>query len=296
MLMRRLLMPSLMLLAGVSFAQTDVLVTVNGRSVKKEDVLNRLWTLHASEVLNLMVDEIVAEQALQKFESDAPKKDKDAWKKEAEARLKNIKEQFKGEQAFNENLQKSGITLASLRQQIDQQLLREKLVISAKNVSVSPGEVKQFYEANKDKIGNQESVRLRHVQVGSEQQAKDILVAIRVGADFAKLAQELSLDAATKERGGDLGFIGRGMLAPEIEKMTFSLKPGMVSEVVRTPLGFHVFKVEERRAAKPTTFNDVEKDLARAVLAQKINQAWTTYIQELRASSKIVTSPGVGTR
>lgn len=288
----------LLSLAGPASAQapqgSDVLVAVNGFPIKRDDVTNRLWNVHAAEVLNQMVDDVLAEQVAAGFESKAGKKDKDAWKKEADARLQGVKSQFKGEAAFTENLSKSGLSLDVLRRQIWTQLVREKLMISALGLSATPAEVRAFFEANKEKLGGGDSARLRHIVVSTEQQARDLLVSIRVGADFSGLAQQLSLDTGSKEKGGDLGFISRGMLAPEIENVVFSLKSGQVSPVVKTQQGFHLFKVEERREAKPASFQQMEKDLTRTVLAQKINQAWPLYLKELRRTADIRTATGPG--
>lgn len=287
------------LLAVVSGAQaqpaqpSDVLVKVNGKPILRQALAERLWALHASDALNQMVDEAVVEQALADFEAKASKKQRQDWSRETDVRMSRIKNQFKDQATFEENLRRANATLAGLRRQIQGQVEREALVTGIKRVSVTPAEVRQFFEANKDKLGSQESIRLRNLLVGSEQQARDLLTAIRVGADFAKLAKELSLDAGSKESGGDLGFVSRGILAPDLERIAFSLKPGQVSEVLRTTLGFHLFKVEEVRAAQPASFSAIEADLSRAVLSQKIAQAWTEYVKELRAAAKLETSPTV---
>ena len=271
----------------------DTLVTVNGRTIKRSEVQQRLWTVYANDTLNAMVDETVVEQNLREFADKASKKEKDAWKAEVDARLKKIRDQFKDETAFNDNLKKAGTTLEDLRARIEDQVKREEMVIQADKLKVTPEEVKAFFDSNKDKLSNTEAVHLRHVLVADEKQAKDILVAVRVGADFGKLAQQLSLDTASRDRGGDIGFISRGMLIPEIEKVAFSLKPGEVSDVIKTSLGYHVIKVEEKREAKPAVFKDIEKDLTVALLAQKINQAWPAYVKSLRDKAKIELSPAV---
>ncbi|MEI8192174.1 MAG: peptidylprolyl isomerase, partial [candidate division NC10 bacterium] len=207
--------------------------------------------------------------------------------------LKRVKDQFKDDAAFNENLQKSSMTLENLRKQIQSQVDREALILSAMSLSVSTSEAKEFFDANKDKLGVQESVHVRHILVSDEQKAKDLLIAIRVGADFVRLAQEVSADTGLKERGGDLGFVSRGMLQADIEKVVFSLKPGEVSDVVKSPLGYHIFKAEERRETKPAVYAEVERDLLQALLAQKMNRAWPVYIKQLRDAAMIVPAPGV---
>jgi len=271
----------------------DTLVTVNGEAVKRADVVERVWRVHASEALNQLVDDILVSQALSAWKAKMSPAEKDMISKEIDARFKRVKDQFKDEAAFNESLQRSSMTPEGLRKQIESQVERESLVISAMNLSVSSAEAKEFFDANKDKLGVQEAVHVRHILVNDEQKAKDLLIAIRVGADFGKLAREMSSDSALKERGGDLGFVSRGMLQPDIEKVVFSLKPGEVSEVVKSPLGYHIFKVEEKREPKAAVLSEIERDLMQALLAQKVNRAWPVYLKQLRDAAKIVPAPGV---
>lgn len=101
--------------------------------------------------------------------------------------------------------------------------------------------------------------------------AEDVLKRIRAGEDFAKLAQEFSTDGS-KDKGGDLGWFGPGQMVPEFEKAAYALKPGEVSDIVKSQFGFHIIKLEERKS-ETVDGKPVEKVHARHILfADKSNQ------------------------
>jgi foldase protein PrsA len=256
-----------------------VLVTVNGVAIKRSEAMDRAWKQYGTAVLNQMSDEILVKQAVGALRMQADPK-------EVDSRIERAQSQFSDEATFKQRLEASGTNIAELRWQIEDQVLREALVVKAKDIKVTDGEVKEYFGANKDKFAAADSVRLRSIVVASEKEANDFLVALKAGADFAKLASQVSLDQTAKAKGGDLGYIARGMLQPDIEKAVFALKAGAMTAPLRVANGFAIFKAEEFKSAKPAVYAEIAQSLKAALLADKISKAWPGYIQELRDHAK----------
>jgi len=92
--------------------------------------------------------------------------------------------------------------------------------------------------------------RISHIVVQSEAEAKQTLAELKAGADFARLARQRSMDA-TAATGGDLGWFGKGKMIPDLDKGVAKLKkPGELTEVIKTPFGYHVVKLEEKRPSE----------------------------------------------
>jgi parvulin-like peptidyl-prolyl isomerase len=100
----------------------------------------------------------------------------------------------------------------------------------------------------------------------ARQTAEDILRRARGGESFEKLAQEYSADPSNKNKGGDLGWFGRGRMVKAFEDAAFSLQPGQISEVIQTEFGYHIIKVEERRNGTSPTGQPEEQVHARHIL------------------------------
>lgn len=271
----------LLLITACAAAAKDapILVKVNGAPIRRADVADRVWKEYASSVLNVMVDELLISQAQARLGVKADLA-------EVEMRLKRIRSQFPDEKTFGEKLKAGDDSFEGLKARIATAVGRDQLLIKAKSLSVTDEEVHQFFDANKDKLGAPEAVHLSHILLADQKQADDFLMAIKAGADFAKLAVQTSLDSATKERGGDAGFVSRGMLPAEMEQAVFGLKPGEVSSVLKSAQGFHLLKVSESRPARPAVFDEIKENLKASILADKIAKALPDYILELRAQAK----------
>ena len=281
------------LLAAAAPAQAgsapDVLVTVDGAPISRAQAVEASFRHCGTEAVNAMIEDILESKAIAANAITADPK-------EIAARLKRISAQFPDEAALRERLSKNGSSLEDLKAQIKHDVLRERLLAKVKHVSVTDDEVRKFYDANREKLAQPPTLHLRHLLAANESQARDFVTALRAGADFARLAATASLDQDGKAKGGDLGFVTAGMLAPELEKAVSTLKPGEISEPVQSPAGFHIFKLEESRPGKAANFKDIQDALKQNILAEKIAQAWKSYAQELRAAAKIEVPPAAAPR
>lgn len=118
----------------------------------------------------------------------------------------------------------------------------------------------------------EEEVHARHILVPTESEAREALAEIRGGADFSAVAQRRSTGPGTRE-GGDLGFFKRGDMVPEFAEAAFALQPGQISEPVRSPFGWHIIKVEERRRATPPSFEDAAPAIRQQLLQAEVQAA-----------------------
>jgi peptidyl-prolyl cis-trans isomerase C len=130
----------------------------------------------------------------------------------------------------------------------------------------------------------EEEVHARHILVPSEQEARAALAEVRrPGADFAEVARRRSTGPGSRE-GGDLGFFKRGDMIPEFEQVAFGLQPGQIAEnPVRTQFGWHVIKVEARRAAPPPSFEESQEALRQAAFEEGVNAA----VERIRGAATV---------
>ncbi len=183
-------------------------------------------------ILNMMIEQVLTEQAAEKAGVEVT----DA---QVEQYMQEMTAESGGEEAFRAKLEEWGQTYEDAKREVRAQLIGTQM--TQRVVADVPQSTEQ--------------VHARHILVDTQEEAQHIRSQLEAGADFAALAKAHSLDRSTRDNGGDLGYFPRGILiSPEVEEAAFSLQPGQFSEVIASPLGFHIVQVVERdsdRAVSP---------------------------------------------
>lgn len=175
--------------------------------------------------------------------------------------------------------------------QVPEQVRAEYLVLSLDEmltqVTVDDGEVKAWYENHKDRYQQPEERRASHILIATDAdtdkgkaraKAEAVLKEVQKSPEkFAELAKRYSQDPGSAQKGGDLGFIGRGMMVKAFEDTVFKQNVGDVSELVQSEFGYHIIKLTAIKAGTQRTFSDVrpeiEGELKRQAATRKFAEA-----------------------
>lgn len=156
---------------------------------------------------------------------------------------------------------------------------------------VSEEEIQQYYKENQALFTEPQEIKVRHIVVNSEPALKEVLAKLSQGESFEKLASTYNI-GKFKEDGGNLGYIRRGQLAPpfaQFEEAAFSLrKRGEISEVVRTPWGFHIIRLEDMWGSAVRPLNQVKERIRFFLQPKKRQDAYLEYVKEVKSRAKIL--------
>jgi peptidylprolyl isomerase/peptidyl-prolyl cis-trans isomerase C len=149
---------------------------------------------------------------------------------------------------------------------------------------VSDAEVKKQYDDLVASLANKYDLKVSHILVKTEAQAKEVKEKLNKGQKFADLAKQYSIDTSTKDKGGRLGdFILPGSTVPEFEVAAAALKKGAISNPVKTQFGWHIIKLDEKRITKVPSYEDAKKTIENQLKGMEL-QKW---VQELEKQDKV---------
>jgi peptidyl-prolyl cis-trans isomerase C len=168
-----------------------------------------------------------------------------------------------------------------------QRAMRDAFFDKTVRQGVNEVEARAYYDTQVKALPPEEEVQARHILVDSEAKAKELAEKIEKGEDFAKLATENTNDGASRADGGMLGYFGKGQMVPQFEQAAFALEKGKVSKPVQSQFGWHVIKVEEKKPAGLTPFEEVKDQIAAYLKSMKQREAVQGVLKNLKDSAQI---------
>ncbi|MGD1147238.1 MAG: peptidylprolyl isomerase [Thermoanaerobaculaceae bacterium] len=277
----------------------DALLTDVDLKLAKGPVAQQMQGMHPTDevVLRHAVDSLIGRTLLLQAALEA-KATVDP--KAVAASMEEERTRAGGPEAFAKQLAGLGITEQDLAKIEEQAQLVRKYVEAeiAPKATVTDADAKAYFDANPKQFQNPEQVKLRVLMVavkpGSDEKedatakarAEDAYKRVVGGEDFAKVAQEVSGDPS-KARGGEIGWVRKGLLRPELEAPVWALKAGEVSSVLKANFGYYIFKVDERRLPGSLSFEEVKPRLLGNLKNEKIEATVRMVVAERRAKAKI---------
>lgn len=146
---------------------------------------------------------------------------------------------------------------------------------------VDEAELEAHYEANKNDFQKPERVQASHILVDNEAFALEILAEINGGLSFGDAAGKYS-SCPSKERGGDLGFFGRGQMVPEFELAAFNMAPGEISQPVQTQFGYHLILLNEKESGGVLDLDEISLDLMKDLTMKKQSDLYSAKVEVLK--------------
>jgi peptidyl-prolyl cis-trans isomerase C len=205
---------------------------------------------------------------------------------EIEERANEIKKEYgKG---FSNLFAQEKLNYEQWKDDLKKEMLFEKLIAVDVNahISVSKDEAEDYFNEHKEIYKSEPKVRVAQIVVRALATAQQALKRLNAGADFFKVAQEESIGPEAR-RGGDLGFITRQIMPEPLDETIFNLQVNEISPIVKSPYGFHIFKVLEIKPGKVKNFAESEEEVMADIRAKKEEAAFISWLEVLKMKAVV---------
>ena len=148
--------------------------------------------------------------------------------------------------------------------------------------TITDEQVRAYYDQSPD-LYSTTQIQASHILVKDEATAREILAEVKAHPEkFADLAREKSTDTTSAKKGGDLGIFGQGRMVPEFERAAFALKPGEISDVVKTQYGYHIITVTDRKEGERRPFDQVKEQIRATLRTKGLQEQVQAHLETLK--------------
>ena len=286
-----------------------------GLNAKKVDKKSFMYTMIKDKVVNELIIRALLEDEIQKRHIVVTKQDTD------EALNKAI-EQVGSKAKFNAVLKEYGISLSEFKKDLVEEVKMTKLIDMLEKVNISEADAKKYYNQNISKFTYPDKVRASHILIAANpeeikelakaeekyknmteqelnayvetqmqerlKKAENLLAQVKKDpSSFAKVAKENSEDVESAKQGGDLGFFAKQEMVESFANTAFAMKPDTISNIVKSPYGYHIIMVTDRKEAGQDSFEKVKSDIILYLENEKKVKILEKFIESLKKTAKI---------
>ncbi|KNF07731.1 putative peptidyl-prolyl cis-trans isomerase Cbf2 [Gottschalkia purinilytica] len=245
-------------------SENKVLAVVNGKEITEQDVQTLLTNL--------------GEQVAMQIQSQPDGKNRLVHEL--------INQELMYLNAIDNSLDKDEYFVSELEKTKKNLLIQYSVNKLIGDVSATDEDVVKYYDENKEKFKQPETIRASHILVKDEEEAKNIISKLNEGLSFEEVAKEKS-ECPSKDRGGDLGYFARGSMVPEFEEAAFKLEKDEISEPVKTQFGYHIIKLNDRKEAGISPLEEVKQQITQQVTNLKQQDKYLSKTNELKDKYKV---------
>lgn len=281
----------------------------------KKDKNSFLYLMMKDKIVNGLIIKELIDQEIDKRHIKVTKADTDK-------ELKDLIDKIGSKEKFDQVLKQNGISNAKLKKDIKEEVKVKKLLDAISSVKVSDANAKKFYNQNISKFKYADKVRASHILISANieeirqkitsdpskkglskaeiqaevnkelslklEKAKKILTEVKKNPkEFEVIARENSDDTASAKQGGDLGFFSRQEMVEPFAKVAFAQKPNTISDIVKSPYGYHIILVTDRKKAGVEPFEKVKPEIITYLENQEQVDALEKLIESLKKQAKI---------
>lgn len=296
------------ILAGADTADRIVAI-VNDEAITEADVTGHVEVLNpqdlhgtsapsAASMRDAVLQQLIEQRLLLQ---EAKRQGMTVTNEEVDAELEDVRRRFHSDEEFEQSLTDAGLSRERFKEQIRERLLVRHAVDAKVRaaITVSPQEVASEFAAHPVPANSGDRVHVRdllirigerHTEVQARALIENLARRLARGEEFAALAKRHSEDASADD-GGDMGWISPGTMMPELEVALAALQAGQISPPVKTSLGYHLLKVEERAPAGQQDSVKANAGVYQAIYQRKFRETMRRWLDELKRQAYIEIVP-----
>jgi peptidyl-prolyl cis-trans isomerase SurA len=265
-------------------AEKQVRVEKEGKFVSINEYLTNM---RLRDKIDLLIDDVLIRQQAKKFKIDVSDK-------EVEAIIDNIKKQYLiDDTELRQKLKEDKISYEDFVAGLRSNVLKSRLLsrVISPEVNVTEQDLRQYYDKHKDEFVNEEYKLLQIFVSGQradgQKRITDAYELLQEGKSFETVARDYSDDTKSAATGGDIGYVKKADLIPQLRAAVGFLTPGVYSSIIITPYGFHILKLVEKNKGETMTFEMARDSIHEKVVQEESDKRYKDYVGKLRKGSYI---------